>query len=409
MSYSSTESSLLESRANLTSIKFVKIEETYYIKGLIMKLKIIFIVSTITLSFFVLQSCNNNLVEPVESTSYKPVDLNDGLLVSTPEEQGINPAAISSTYQSAEALGNIYSLLVVKNNYLVSEKYFNGQSYQDANSIASVTKSFTSALTLLALQEGYISSLDQKMVEFFPEFDWQNSDSRKSQITIWEMLQMRSGYPWEEFSPYYDMLWARQRNWLPLIEEFPLESNPGTNFGYSNLIAHIVGIIVARSSGNTLLSFAQTELFEPLGFQSVYWLQDSLGYYYGHGDLHLTPRELLKFGLLFLNGGIYNGTRILPEELIRESLTPYSLNTYGRRILEHYNLLDYGYMWWLTKMGNHQVSFAGGHGGQLIVLVHDMNMVVVSTADYLPGLFGEEAWNKTKAVMELVGRFIEQL
>ena len=66
-------------------------------------------------------------------------------------------------------------------------------------------------------------------------------------------------------------------------------------------------------------------------------------------------------------------------------------------------------MWWLTKMGNHQVSFAGGHGGQLIVLVHDMNMVVVSTADYLPGLFGEEAWNKTKAVMELVGRFIEQL
>ena len=371
-----------------------------------MRLQIIFIVTAIVLSFFVSQFCNN---DPVKSTPYIPADPKDGLPISTPEAQGINSGVISSAYQSAEELDNIYSILIVKNGYLVSEKYFNGQSYLDASSIASVTKTFTSTLTLLALKQGNISGLEQNMVEFFPEFDWQNLDPRKSIITIREILQMRSGYPWEEFSPYYDMLWDRQRNWLPLLEEFPLESNPGTNFGYSNLMSHILGIIVARSSGNTLLSFAQTELFEPLGFQTAYWFQDSLGYYYGHGDLHLTPRDLLKFGLLFLNGGIYNGTRILPEELIRESLTPYSQNTYGRKILEHYDLLDYGYMWWLTKIANHQVSFAWGNGGQLIVLVHDMNMVVVSTADYLPGIFGEEAWNKTKTVMELVGNLIEQL
>ncbi len=272
-----------------------------------------------------------------------------------------------------------------------------------------MTKSYTSALTGIALREGFLSSLDQEMAEFFPEFDWQNIDPRKSQITIRQILQMRSGYPWEEFSPYYNLLWSRFRNWLPLIEEIPLTSDPGTRFGYSNLMSHILGIIVARAADTSLLSFAQVYLCEPLNINLSLWYFDSLGYYYGHGDMYFTARDLARFGLLYLNEGAYNNTQIIPAEWINESLWKYSYNTYNGMILTHFGLLDYGYLWWSSGAGHYEFDFAWGHGGQLIVLLHDLNMVIVTTADYLPGESGNAAWQKEKSVLDLVGGFIAKI
>ena len=132
--------------------------------------------------------------------------------MSTPDEQGLDTVLVQDLYQNANLIDHLYSLLVIKNNFLVAERYFNGKDVYDAKPIASVTKSYTSALTGIAIKEGYLSSVDQTMAEFFPEFDWQKLDPRKSEITIRQILQMRSGYPWEEFSPYHDLLWFRFRN-----------------------------------------------------------------------------------------------------------------------------------------------------------------------------------------------------
>jgi CubicO group peptidase (beta-lactamase class C family) len=258
---------------------------------------------------------------------YKPLELDDWS-VSTPEEQGLNPNLVLDAYQDAEKLRNIYSLLIIKNGHLVAEKYFNGQRVSKANPIASVTKSYTSALIGVALRESILSSLDQKMMEFFPEFDWQNLDPRKAQITIRQILKMRSGYPWEEFSPYLDVLFSRG-NWIPFIAEFPLSSDPGYQFGYSNLTAHMMGIILARAASTSLLSFAQTFLFDPLEVNVAHWPSDSLGYYYGSGGTYLTPRDLAKFGSLYLNGGLHNGVQIIPSDWVTESLQPYSFNIYN--------------------------------------------------------------------------------
>jgi CubicO group peptidase (beta-lactamase class C family) len=123
---------------------------------------------------------------------------------------------------------------------------------------------------------------------------------------------------------------------------------------------------------------------------------------------------MAKYGSVYLNSGEFRGARIIPAEWVAETLAPSSFNTYGGwvpsipdgRILAHFDTLDYGYLWWSSKSGSHPIQFAWGHGGQLIILVPDLNMIVVTSADYLPGQFGEAAWQKTKAIMELAGGFI---
>jgi CubicO group peptidase (beta-lactamase class C family) len=359
--------------------------------------------------------CTTKETEKDEPFSYQPLVLADWN-VSTPEAQGLDSGLVLSAYQRALTLTNIYSLLIVKNGYLVAEKYFHGQAHDIANSTASVTKSVVSSLAGLALRENILAGLDQTIVGFFPEVDWPALDPRKSQITIRQMLQMRSGFPWEEFSGHLNELFS-SRNWIPFIAEFPLSADPGTQFGYSNLAAHLMGIILARAADMSLSSFAQTRLFDPLNIRPGYWPTDASGYSYGSGDLALTPRDMAKFGLLYLNAGMFNGSQIVPSAWISESLLPSSFNTYKEavspdlngKILSYFDALDYGYLWWSSKAGEHPFHFAWGHGGQLIVLVHDLNMVVVTSANSLPGQFGDTAWQKTKVIMEMVGEFIASI
>jgi CubicO group peptidase (beta-lactamase class C family) len=215
---------------------------------------------------------------------------------------------------------------------------------------------------------------------------------------------MRPGYPWEEV---YVLIYTLRStyNWIPFLKGFPLVNTPGTKFGYSNFTAHMMGIIISRSVNESLLSFARNHLFDDMGISVPYWPADALGYYYGSGDIYLTPRSMAKFGQLYLNNGIWNNIRYISSEWIDISLQIYSPSTYGREILTYIKELGYGYMWWSGISGNHRIWFAWGHGGQMIVIIRDLNIVIVATASLPPG-FDNNAWQKTKEVMELVGRFI---
>ncbi len=361
----------------------------------------IFLLFILSLTY---SSCDKN---HDEADSYQPEVLNDGWSVSNPVYQGIDPIILNDIYNEAKALDNIYSLLVVKNGFLIAEKYFNGQSISDASSIASVTKSVVSAITGIAVEKKFISSTEQKLKEFFPEVDWDSIDPRKSDITIEQVLQMRSGYPWEEVYGYIETLRASS-NWLPFLKDFQLTSDPGTEFGYSNFTAHMMGIIISRSADESLLSLLRSQLFDDMGISVPFWPTDALGYYYGSGDIFMTPRSLAKFGQLYLDNGVWNNVQYIPSEWISKSLQIYSPTTYGLEILTHIHNLGYGYMWWSGISGDHNIWFAWGHGGQMVVIISDLNMVVVSTASVPPGV-DKEAWQKSKQVMEIVGRLIEQL
>lgn len=351
--------------------------------------------------------------EDLEGVDYTPLQQDDWK-VSTPTAQGLDPMLVAELYLDATALETLYGLLVIKNDQLIAEKYFNKASVGQLSKRASVTKSYTSALVGIALDKGYLLSVDQKMIDFFPEVTDQITDPRKKQITIREMLQMRAGYPWEETDPvFWDALWSGE--YLHFIADIPLVSDPGTEFNYSNLTSNWLGIIVARACGTDLKTFGQEYLFSALGAQVGDWNRDLDGYYIGSGDIEFTARDMAKFGSLYLNTGEYEGKQLVPASWVKKSLESYSedawitkdrLNNVGR----YFRDLGYGYQWWSASVGKHHIDFAWGHGGQLIVLLADLNIIIVSTAD---PFYGKDlhwrAWKYEQSVINLVGKFIKSL
>lgn len=328
--------------------------------------------------------------------------------VSTPEEQGLDPALIDELYQEAEELETLYSLLVVKDGSLIAEDYFNGATADDKRLIQSATKSYMSALVGIAIEEGCLASIDQQFIEFFPEIADEVTDPRKRGITIHQMLQMRSGYPDEETdSAYLEALyWGYP---TPLIEAFPLVSDPGSDFNYSNLTYTWLAMLLERACGPDLRDFAQQHLFEPSETEVGEWLQDYEGNYIGSGGMHVTARDAANFGLLYLRGGAYQGSQIVPADWVEASLQTYSENAkeYGWGFA--FKDLGYGYGWWTARVGDHNLSFAWGHGGQLIVLLDELNMVIVTTADPFFGQHDGDSWKHEKATFNLVGDFIASL
>jgi len=333
--------------------------------------------------------------------------------VSTPVKQGLDPLLVAEMYYYAAELDTLYSLLVVKDGYLIAEDYFNEGSVNQKDRLQSVTKSFASSLVGIALENDYLSSVEQKMLDFFPEVADQITDPRKDQITIRDLLQMRAGYPSEETDP---ALWdgLLSGHYPPLIEEFPLIADPGTEFNYSNLSSNWLGIIVDRATGMNLKAYAEENLFSPLGIEVGEWGTDAEGHNNGSGDLHLTARDAAKFGLLYINDGEYKGDQLVPIDWVQDSLQMYSEDinvtggfpaNYGLSI----NDIGYGYQWWSARVGEHRFDFAWGHGGQLIVLVDEFNMVVVTTSYPFWLQHDSESWKHESAIINLVGEFIKSL
>jgi CubicO group peptidase (beta-lactamase class C family) len=351
-------------------------------------------------------------IEDLLAVDYTPLP-GDDWEVSTPTEQGLDPMLVAELYYNAAKVETIYSLLVIKNGYLIAEDYFNEGSIDQKDRLQSVTKSFTSALVGIALDQGYLSSVDQKMLDFFPEVADQITDPRKEQITIRDLLQMRAGYPWEETDP---ALWdgLLSGHYPPLIEEFPLTADPGTEFNYSNLSSNWIGIIVDRATGMNLKAYAEENLFLPLGVEAGEWGTDAEGHNNGCGDLHLTPRDAAKFGLLYLNDGEYEGNQVVPAGWVHDSLQRYSEDinltggfpaNWGLSISD----IGYGYQWWSARVGKHHFDYAAGHGGQLIVLLDELDMVIVATSYPFWLQHDAESWKHELAIINLVGEFIKSL
>jgi len=351
-------------------------------------------------------------IEDLLAVDYRPLP-GDDWEASTPTEQGLDPMLVAQMYYDAAQLETIYSLLVIKDGYLIAEDYFNEGSIDQKDRLQSVTKSYTSALVGIALDQGYLSSVEQKMLDFFPEVADQITDPRKEQITIRDLLQMRAGYPWEETDP---ALWdgLLSGHYPPLIEEFPLIADPGTEFNYSNLSSNWLGIIVDRATGTNLKAYAEENLFLPLGVEAGEWGTDAEGHNNGCGDLHLTARDAAKFGLLYLNDGVYEGNQVVPADWVHDSLQRYSedINVTGGFPANwglSFRDVGYGYQWWSARVGEHHFDIAWGHGGQLIVLLDDLDMVIVVTSYPFWLQHDAEAWKHELADVNLVGEFIASL
>jgi CubicO group peptidase (beta-lactamase class C family) len=163
-----------------------------------------------------------------------------------------------------------------------------------------------------------------------------------------------------------------------------------------------------------LAAFAQEYLLSPIGVELGQWGTDRDGYRSGAGGIHITARDAARFGQLYLDGGEFEGTQVIPADWVEDSLTRYSDEvwvTHARidRKGRYFRDLGYGYQWWSASVGDRRVDYAAGHGGQYIVLVHDLNMVIVTMGDPFYLVHDSESWKHEQANLNLVGKFVSML
>jgi CubicO group peptidase (beta-lactamase class C family) len=291
--------------------------------------------------------------------------------ISTPEEQGIDSAQLVAMFDYiADREAEVHSVLVIRNDHLVMEAYFYPYHQDRIHGLASCTKSFTSALVGITIEQGYLN-LDDKLLDFFPDSEIANDSPLKQEITVEHLLLMRSGLDWPESSVSYSASdnilrqMMQSRDWVQFVLDRPMVAQPGAVFNYNTGDSQLLAAILEQATDMPLQRFARIWLFEPLGIPSSrwYWTSDPQNIAFGGGGLHMTPRDMAKFGYLYLEGGVWQGQQVVPAEWVEASVEP----------------AQYGYQWWKLSGGGYA---ALGYMGQRIVVIPDLDMVVVVTGEF---------------------------
>lgn len=321
-------------------------------------------------------------------------------VISTPEEQGLDGEQISAAAEEARENAFILSLLIVRNGYLVSENYYYPEFYNRNTPwiVRSVTKSFVSALVGIAIEEGFISSVEQKILDYYAEYVTEALDPRKRDITIEDLLTMKSGFPSDRNA---DALFTGQDDFIKDILEMPLMSNPGEEFHYSSVGAHLLSGIITKATGMNTKTFAEKYLCTPLGISIPFWEGDTQGYPYGGSGMDLIPRDMARFGYLYLKNGLLNSAQIVPVSWIESSYQCYAGGDSAWGVVAE---VGYGYLWWMGRIREYRIYFAMGWAGQFIIIVPDLEMIIVTTCTY--PFSSLEADEQERSVLKLVYYYI---
>ena len=296
--------------------------------------------------------------------------------------------------RAAGELPRLHSLLASWRGDVVLERYFNGARATRAANVKSVSKSIISALVGVAIDRGMVPGPETPIKTYFPEIA-KDKDARKQRITIEDLLTMRSGL--ETTSNRNYGAWVQSRNWVQHALAKPLFAEPGTGMEYSTGNTHLLSAILTKATGTSTWQFAQDSLARPLGFTLPRWPQDPQGIYFGGNDMLLTPRQMLSFGELYLRHGRISvkgsdpATQIVPQKWIEQSFVPRGVSPISGN--------QYGYGWWMRELAGHQAYFAWGFGGQYIILVPALDLVVVTTS---ASTVAEDRRSHRRTLFELV-------
>lgn len=315
---------------------------------------------------------------------------------STPAAQDVNTQILDSAFIAAENLGYMDALLVIRNGYLIAERYYNGYTVNTPHNIKSVSKSFLSAMTGIAIKKGYIT-LEDKVMDYFPEYVYDSMDVRKYDITIDDLMIMRMGIDTEE-NNLLDVL--ETSNWIKTTIELPLLSAPGEKFRYNTLETHLLSAILTKISGMSTYELTKKYLTDLMGIDIDHWSQDPLGYYFGGSEMFFTPREMAVLGFLYLNEGKLGDIQIVPVDWVNSSLSrTWEKDSKEWGVLKDYN---YGHLWWLGKINGFEMFWALGYGGQMVITFPSLSLIVVTTAGYDIG------WDvdQERPILEVVSKYV---
>lgn len=269
------------------------------------------------------------------------------------------------TLERALRKDKIVSCVVYKGESVIFEYYKNRKAKEKPFKINSVTKSITSALFGIAIEQGYIENEDVAIGHYFEDMD-----STKKNITIRHLLTMSSGLKWpgnEAMIP--------SKNWVRFVLEQPVESEPGRYMKYSCGNSHLLSAILQKATQMNTVDFAKKNLFGPLGIEDFKWYQDAHGIAIGGFSMAMKTEDMLKFGLLYLHDGKWNSKQLVPAEWIDKSTRSLAVEE-----------TSYGYHWWILRDKNtlseeDKTFYAMGMGGQYIFVNKQRQLAAVFTSN----------------------------
>jgi CubicO group peptidase (beta-lactamase class C family) len=352
-----------------------------------------------------LGSCNDD-DEPGYSYEIPP-KTSDGWEVCSSNEVGLDSVQLIEMvdYLASRYVHQIHSIVIVKNDKLVFEKYFEGYLYSNDppgsngdyilydretdHFLASVSKSVTSVIFGAAVKAGFIAKADTLLVDVLPDYEY-ILVGEKADITLEHLLCMSSGLYWDEWSTSYEdpandvVAMFHADDPIEYILSKPMTSSSGDEFHYNSGGTNVLGAVIEKETGMSLLDFANEYLFDPLNVQGGLWEKMASGYYFASGGIYLRPRELTKIGYLFLNEGSWDNSQIITKEWISESIAPH---------IQTDDLIpqsdSYGYQWWIMDFHannqSYECFFAAGWGDQFMFIFPNLEMIITINSGNFAG------------------------
>lgn len=307
------------------------------------------------------------------------------------DEAGFNRDSIANllTLINSTPPNDFRGLVVIKNNKIAIEEYFNTYWRNSIHDIRSAGKSITSLLFGIALKEGFVQNLDQNLYSFFANSKYPHINKDYKQVTLRHLLNMSSGLDADTNNPQstgHAINWIAKDNWRDFLLQVPLTSEPGSSYVYADINPLLIASVIEETSGLSLKDFAKKKLFDPLGIDQYYWYTNSADQTGAAGNLYLSTLDFAKLGVLIVNKGRWGNRQIIDADYIRSL---YEENFDLRQDNPYSDA--YGMLWYKSQrtFGVNKLSYiyASGNGGNLLIVVPEIEMVIALTSSaYGPGV-----------------------
>jgi CubicO group peptidase (beta-lactamase class C family) len=321
---------------------------------------------------------------------------------SKPEAVGMNSEKLLKAIEyAATPAFNTEGLVIIRKGHIVAETYYGKFKIDSRHFSASMAKSFTSTLIGIAIDKGLIKGIDEKLCQYYDEWDCNNQSDFRSRITIRHAMTLTTGLEWQENWTTWDwntndaLKMSKSQRYEKYMAERKGLYEPGRRFYYSTGDPMLLSKVIQKATGMTAFEFAQKNLIKPLDITNIDWKEDKDGYTITSSELETTVRDFAKFGYLFLNNGLWEDKQIVSKEWVeRATKTDPSVRGWDA----------YGYLWHVNLPNRLRVNrspiststipadgfMAEGVLGQSIIIIPSKDLVIVRVA------------NQTKGSMDLV-------
>lgn len=271
----------------------------------------------------------------------------------------------------------IFSTLVSKNGEVILEEYYNGKTKDSLCDVQSLTKGLISILVGIAIDKGYIKSVDEPIRKYFPHEFNNLTDKTKSTITIKHLLNQTSGLSWQGYLEHKE--WLNSEDPISFVLTKNLENTPGEKYNYNSGATHLLSVIISKATEMSTLDFATKLLFDDLQITSIDWQKRNKGYYDGSGlGLKMKPMDLMKLGQLLEKNGNWKGRQLVSKEWVQKLFneSQKSSTEWGLRNSKH------GFCWYQSEFKGDKIDYAMGYGGQFIILIPNKELIIVATHNH---------------------------